>query len=72
MVFHALIAGVKYPLGVPTITVLVLFLGGVQLVGIGLLGEYIGRIYEEVRHRPRYIVDRKVNVPGPAAPDDAG
>jgi dolichol-phosphate mannosyltransferase len=63
---------VKYPLGVPTITVLVLFLGGVQLVGIGLLGEYIGRIYEEVRHRPRYIVDRKVNVPGPAAPDDAG
>ncbi len=72
MVFHALIAGVKYPLGVPTITVLVLFLGGVQLVGIGLLGEYIGRIYEEVRHRPRYIVDRKVNVPGPAASDDAG
>jgi len=54
--------GADYPLGVPTITVLVLFIGGVQLAGIGLLGEYIGRIYEEVRRRPMYIVDRVVNV----------
>lgn len=54
--------GVKYPIGVPTIIVLVLFLGGVQLVSIGILGEYIGRIYDEVKQRPIFIVDRAVNV----------
>jgi dolichol-phosphate mannosyltransferase len=54
--------GDEYPMGIPTITVLVLFIGGVQLAGVGLLGEYIGRIYDEVRHRPLYIVDRAVNM----------
>jgi polyisoprenyl-phosphate glycosyltransferase len=54
--------GDAYPLGIPTITVLVLFIGGVQLAGIGVLGEYIGRIYDEVRRRPTYIVERAVNV----------
>lgn len=57
-----LIQGDAYPVGIPTITVLVLFIGGVQLAGIGLLGEYVGRIYDEVRRRPMYIVDRAVNV----------
>lgn len=51
-----------YPLGVPTLTVLVLFLGGIQLISIGLLGEYLGRTYDEVRRRPLFIVDRAVNV----------
>jgi glycosyltransferase involved in cell wall biosynthesis len=54
--------GDDYPMGVPTITVLVLFIGGVQLAGIGVLGEYIGRVYDEVRRRPMYIVDRAVNL----------
>ncbi|HWA10152.1 MAG TPA: glycosyltransferase family 2 protein [Opitutaceae bacterium] len=44
--------------GNPTLVILVSFLGGVQLISIGILGEYIGRIYEEVRARPKFIVDR--------------
>jgi polyisoprenyl-phosphate glycosyltransferase len=52
------IFGYPFPLGNPTIVILVLFLGGIQLISIGILGEYIARIYEEVRQRPRYIVDR--------------
>ncbi len=62
MVILKLILGDAYPIGIPTITILVLFLGGVQLIGIGVLGEYLGRVYEEVRRRPRYIVDRVCNM----------
>jgi hypothetical protein len=50
-----------YPLGIPTITILILFMGGVQLISVGVLGEYIGRIYDEVRRRPRFIIDRALN-----------
>jgi dolichol-phosphate mannosyltransferase len=52
------LAGFPFPVGNPTIVILVLFMGGVQLISVGILGEYIGRIYEEVRGRPRFIVER--------------
>ncbi|MEY4939985.1 MAG: hypothetical protein RIQ93_1720 [Verrucomicrobiota bacterium] len=42
--------------GFTTIITLVLFLGGVQLIGIGVLGEYMGRTYDEVKRRPLYVV----------------
>ena len=44
--------------GNPTLVILVSFLGGIQLISVGILGEYIGRIYEEVRSRPKFIVER--------------
>ena len=46
--------------GFTTIILCVLFLGGVQLISIGILGEYIGRIYEEVKQRPLYVVRERV------------
>lgn len=47
------------PPGSATITVSILFLGGVQLIGIGCLGEYIGRIYSQTKERPDFIVKEK-------------
>lgn len=52
------LAGFPFPMGNPTIVILVLLMGGIQLISIGILGEYIGRIYEEVRSRPKFILDR--------------
>jgi dolichol-phosphate mannosyltransferase len=52
------IFGYPFPWGNPTIVLIVLFLGGVQLISIGILCEYIGRIYEEVKERPKFIVER--------------
>jgi glycosyltransferase involved in cell wall biosynthesis len=46
------------PTGFTTLVTLVLFLGGIQLIGIGVIGEYLGRVYDEVKRRPQYIVRR--------------
>lgn len=46
--------------GFTTTVVCVLFLGGIQLITIGILGEYIGRIYEEIKQRPLYVVQEKL------------
>lgn len=53
--------GVDTP-GYASIMVVVLFLGGIQLFFLGLLGEYIGRIYKEVKNRPLYVVQETVNL----------
>ncbi len=51
--------------GFTTIITVVMFLGGVQLIGIGLLGEYLGRTYDEVKRRPLYIVKPRAVRPPP-------
>jgi dolichol-phosphate mannosyltransferase len=51
------LAGIEQAqMGFTTLVTLLLFLGGVQLVSIGLLGEYLARIYDEVKGRPLFIV----------------
>ena len=55
-VVQTLVRGADVP-GYATIVVLILFLGGVQLISIGVIGEYIGRIYQETKQRPLYIVE---------------
>lgn len=44
------------PLGITTVLIVILFFGAVQLLGISVLGEYIGKIFEEVKQRPKYVV----------------
>lgn len=48
--------------GWASITSLISFLGGIQLISIGILGEYIGKIYMEVKQRPRYIISEKIGL----------
>jgi dolichol-phosphate mannosyltransferase len=51
------------PAGWTSLAAIVLFLGGTQLLILGILGEYLGRVYEEVKQRPLYILDERIGFP---------
>lgn len=55
------LVGVNLTPGLPTTVLVVSFFSGVQLLCLGLMGEYVGRIYDEVKQRPLYIVDRFID-----------
>jgi hypothetical protein len=61
IVTKTLFMGVDVP-GYASIMVAVLFLGGIQMFFLGLLGEYIGRIYKEVKNRPLYVVEETIGL----------
>jgi glycosyltransferase involved in cell wall biosynthesis len=53
----AKIGGVSFPLGNPTLVIIVSLFSGIQLLSLGIMGEYVGRIYDEVKRRPKFIVE---------------
>lgn len=48
--------------GFPTLIIIILFLGGIQLLSLGIIGEYLGRIFIETKHRPIYIINEKEGI----------
>jgi glycosyltransferase involved in cell wall biosynthesis len=58
IVFSTLVFGIKTP-GWATIVTTITFFGGLQLFALGVVGEYIGRVFDEVKHRPHYIIDEE-------------
>ncbi len=58
--FIARLAGVSIPAGWTSTMIIILFLGGIQLMVLGILGDYIGRIFDEVKNRPHYIQQKEL------------
>jgi glycosyltransferase involved in cell wall biosynthesis len=53
------LGSVQFPVGNPTIVIVISFFSGIQLLSLGVIGEYVGRIYDESRNRPKYIVESR-------------
>ena len=53
------VVGVGFPVGNATIVIAVAFFSGIQLLSLGVMGEYVGRIYNEARQRPKYIIESR-------------
>jgi dolichol-phosphate mannosyltransferase len=64
----AKIGGVDFPIGNPTVVIIVSLFSGIQLLSLGIMGEYVGRIYDEVKRRPKFIVESAHGIEEPRAP----
>ena len=53
------LGGQNFPVGNPTVVIVVAFFSGIQLLSLGVIGEYVGRIYDESRQRPKYILESR-------------
>jgi glycosyltransferase involved in cell wall biosynthesis len=51
------LGGVAFPIGNPTVVIVVAFFSGIQMLSLGVIGEYVGRIYDEARQRPKFIIE---------------
>ena len=56
------IFSVDFPVGIPTIIISIFLFAGIQLASIGILGQYVARIFDEVKKRPSYIIKEKINI----------
>jgi glycosyltransferase involved in cell wall biosynthesis len=56
------VSGFPFPIGNATIVITVTFFSGLQLLSVGVMGEYIGRIHDEVRERPKYIIESTIGL----------
>lgn len=65
-IIYKLIERVVYPkqftVGWAGLFTAIMFIGGIQLITIGIIGEYIGKIYKEIQHRPMYLIKERVNI----------
>ena len=59
------LCGFPFPVGNPTLVILILFMGGIQLISVGILGEYIAAIHTQVLHRPLVIEKERINFQDP-------
>jgi glycosyltransferase involved in cell wall biosynthesis len=62
------LSGVAFPIGNPTVVIVVTFFSGIQLLSLGVMGEYVGRIYDETRQRPKFIIESRHGFDEPEAP----
>ena len=67
-----IVAPTAVPRGLTTLLIVVLFVGGIQLLCLSIIGSYLAHIYEEVKRRPPYIVESILNAPGERARGDSG
>ena len=63
LVARTIVRGIDVP-GYASLMVIILFLGGLQLLSLGIIGEYLGRVYDEVKARPLYIVRQRIGFDG--------